>query len=174
MAERIEQRGSAKPFLSICVPQYNRTSFLLAACRSIAAQEFRDFELCISDDRSTDGRAAELIEYLRSSGIPFVWERQERNRRYDGNLRSALALARGEYCFLLGNDDALVGPSALATVASALRACPDCAVAISNYEDFANAQQYRRVPEGQLGSSGCGDPPVSPRELRQRRRIAAC
>src|SRR6187551_2787372 len=107
MAERVEQRSAASPFFSICVPQYNRTSFLIAACRSIAEQEFRDFELCISDDRSTDGRAGELIEYLRGSGIPFVWELQDRNRRYDGNLRGALALARGEYCFLLGNDDAL-------------------------------------------------------------------
>jgi glycosyltransferase involved in cell wall biosynthesis len=152
MAERVERRPSARPFLSICVPQYNRTSFLLAACRSIAAQEFRDFELCISDDRSTDGRAAELIEYLRASGIPYVWELQEKNRRYDGNLRSALRLARGEYCFLLGNDDGLAGPSALTTVASALRGNPDCAVAIANYEDFATGQQYRRVSNGRLGA----------------------
>ena len=152
MPERVEQRDGARPFLSICVPQYNRTSFLIAACRSIAEQQYRDFELCISDDRSTDGRAGELLDYLRTSGIPFAWQLQDTNRRYDGNLRSALALARGEYCFLLGNDDALAGPSALGLVANALREQSNTAIAISNYEDFATGQQYRRVPDGALGS----------------------
>jgi hypothetical protein len=93
-----------------------------------------------------------LIDYLRSSGIPFVWQQQEKNRRYDGNLRGALALARGEYCFLLGNDDALAGPQSLGTVAQALREHPGTAVAIGNYEAYDTREQYRRVPNGPLGA----------------------
>ena len=84
MAERIEQRTAGEPFFSICIPQYNRTSFLIEACRSFAAQSFRDFEICISDDCSTDGRAGELLDYLRSSGLAFVWEQRERNLHHGG------------------------------------------------------------------------------------------
>src|SRR5258708_6128653 len=97
----------AEPYFSICVPQYNRTAFLIEACRSLAGQSFRNFEVCISDDCSTDGREEELIGYLETSGMSFVYRKQAKNSRYDGNLRASIALARGAFCFLLGNDDAL-------------------------------------------------------------------
>src|SRR5688572_13284589 len=149
-SDYVEQRGDPPPFLSICVPQYNRTSFLIEACRSIAEQSFRDFEICISDDCSNDGREHELLSYLESSGMQFVWARQPKNLRYDGNLRSAIALARGEYCFLLGNDDALAEPDTLQHVAGALhRHKPS--VAICNYADFRSGEVYDRVSDGILG-----------------------
>jgi hypothetical protein len=48
------KRGTvARPYFSICIPQYNRTSFLLKACRSLA-EKFRYFEVRISE-RLTDG-----------------------------------------------------------------------------------------------------------------------
>ncbi|MEX2284607.1 MAG: glycosyltransferase family 2 protein [Gemmatimonadota bacterium] len=146
----VERRAGAPPFLSICVPQYNRTSFLIQACRSIAEQSVRDFEICISDDCSNDGREHELISYLESSGTRFVWARQPKNRRYDGNLRAAIALARGEYCFLLGNDDALAEPDTLQQVANALQSHRP-SVAICNYADFSSGEVYNRVPDGILG-----------------------
>ncbi|MDB9482187.1 glycosyltransferase, partial [Dolichospermum circinale CS-537/05] len=40
------------PFFSICIPQYNRTSFLIEACKVLAQQTFKNFEVCISDDQS--------------------------------------------------------------------------------------------------------------------------
>jgi glycosyltransferase involved in cell wall biosynthesis len=151
MPDAASRREATAPFLSICVPQYNRTSFLIEACRSIAEQSFRDVEVCISDDCSTDGREHELIAYLEQSGLQFIWQRQQTNRRYDGNLRSAIALARGTYCFLLGNDDAMAQRDALQHVAAALRQYQPV-VAICNYEDYSNAAPYHRVPDGLLGS----------------------
>src|SRR5438067_1165981 len=74
------------PVFSICIPQFNRTSFLIEACKSLVAQSFSSFEICISDDCSTDGREAELASFLLSSGLDFTYARQARNRRYDGNL----------------------------------------------------------------------------------------
>ena len=50
----------ARPYFSICIPQHNRTSFLIEALRTLDRQTFRDFEVCISDDASTDGREADL------------------------------------------------------------------------------------------------------------------
>jgi len=38
------------PLFSICIPQHNRTSFLIEACKSLQSQTFTDFEICISDD----------------------------------------------------------------------------------------------------------------------------
>jgi glycosyltransferase involved in cell wall biosynthesis len=141
-------------YFSICVPQYNRTSFLIAACRVLCTQTFKDFELCISDDCSTDGRAEELQAFLRGSGLRFVYRRQETNLRYDGNLRGAIDLASGKYCVLMGNDDCFAGPGSLARLHEVLAAHPDAGVAMCNYEDFDGGKVWRRV--FQTGVAGAG------------------
>jgi glycosyltransferase involved in cell wall biosynthesis len=146
--------AGARPFFSVCIPQYNRTSFLIEACRTLEAQIFRDFEVCISDDCSNDGREADLLSYLESSGLPFVYKRRDRNGRYDANLRSALALAKGRYCFLLGNDDGLKGPETLQQVHDLLIQAPQPAVVFTNFEDFATGQIVRKGRVTRLLGSG--------------------
>jgi hypothetical protein len=141
------------PFFSICIPQYNRTSFLIEACRHLKQQTCQDFEVCISDDCSTDGRSEELQQFLRESQIPFVYQRQETNRRYDGNLRNAIGLASGEYCLLMGNDDCLAEDTTLDSLRTILRNHPQTGVAITNFKDFTSGRITRRIVRtGNLGS----------------------
>lgn len=147
---RVENRKNQAPFFSICVPQYGRTSFFLETLRSIAAQDFGDFEVCVSDDRSTDGRGGEIVDFLRASGLSFVYAVRETNGRYDANLRSAISLSMGRYCFLMGNDDCLASASSLGVVRRAMK--EGAGVVIANYEDYATGKAYRRVVAGDLGS----------------------
>jgi glycosyltransferase involved in cell wall biosynthesis len=151
---RVERRLVDRPFFSVCIPQHNRTSFLIEVCRSLAAQRFREFEVCISDDCSTDGRTAELLEYLQSSGLSFVYRRLPGNVRYDGNLRSAIDLATGQFCFLLGNDDALADADTLAQVYRGLVAAEPAAVVFTNFADYATGRVSRRV--GRTAMVGAG------------------
>ena len=145
--------ADARPFLSVCIPQHNRTSFLIEALRTLDRQTFRDFEVCISDDASTDGREADLLRFLESSQLSHRYVRQDTNLRYDGNLRAAIALARGRYCFLLGNDDGLSTSETLARVAEVLRAHGQPAVALTNYREAETGREYRRVTTtGVIGS----------------------
>jgi hypothetical protein len=141
------------PFFSVCIPQYNRTSFLLKACESLAAQSFRSFEVCLSDDCSTDGREGEILRFLDRSGLAYRYERQRVNVRYDANLRSSLALARGRYSFLLGNDDALSSPDVLAQLHADMTSAGDVHVVLSNFEDHDTGEITRRIAsEGILGA----------------------
>ena len=133
------------PFFSICIPQHNRTSFLLEALHVLSSQEFRDFEICIADDQSTDEREREILDSLRSSGLSFAYSKNERNMRYDGNLRSAIHLARGRYCLLHGNDDCLKGPETLQRLHDMLEAHGHPAVALTNFEDWTTGELTRRV-----------------------------
>lgn len=135
------------PFFSICIPQYNRTSFLLRTLLSIADQKFKDFEVCISDDCSTDGREQEISDFLEKSRFDYVYSRQTVNRRYDANLRSSIELAQGKFCFLLGNDDALASPNTLANIHRLLESS-DTAVAITNFKHDSTGQTVRRVTSG--------------------------
>src|SRR5258708_12750819 len=99
-----------RPFFSICIPQHNRTSFLIEVCRSLDAQTFRAFEVCISDDCSTDGRSDELLAFLHASQLSFSYRRLENNLRYDANLRPAMPLSSAENRFLLRTHAALSIP----------------------------------------------------------------
>jgi glycosyltransferase involved in cell wall biosynthesis len=133
------------PFFSVVIPQYNRTSFLLKLIDSISAQSFTDLEVCISDDRSPDGRQAEVTTHLRQLGLRFRFEQTPTNLRYDGNLRSAIALSSGQYLWLMGNDDALLDADVMARTARWLleHDCP--AVTVANWVEGTDGSMSRRV-----------------------------
>ena len=141
-----ERRGSPQSvFFSVCIPQYNRTSFLLEALRSLESQTFRGFEVCISDDNSLDGREREILGFLGNSSLNFVYRKQKKNTGYDGNLRASLELAQGRYSFLLGNDDALAFSSVLAEMADQIRRFGNPGVVITNYREELTGREFRRV-----------------------------
>jgi glycosyltransferase involved in cell wall biosynthesis len=142
------------PFFSICIPQYNRTSFLIEACKVLAQQTCQDFEICISDDQSTDGREQELIDYLQQSGLSFIYKRQAQNQRYDGNIRASIDLAQGKYCLLHGNDDCLASETTLAQLAQAIQQNNFPAVITTNFEDWKTGEQHRRIRSSKLVGSG--------------------
>jgi glycosyltransferase involved in cell wall biosynthesis len=118
---------------------------LIEALRTITDQTFRDFEVCIADDRSTDGRSHEIVEYLQESGLSFAYQQNVKNLRYDGNLRAAIGLASGEYCFLMGNDDALASPNVLARLRELLLQHPEVGLLVPNFADFVGGRVTRRV-----------------------------
>ena len=142
------------PFISICIPQYDRTSFLLEALKVLAHQTFRDFEICISDDCSRDGRQDEIELFLENSGMAFTFQRQSKNLRYDGNIRSAIGLAKGNYCLLHGNDDCLASPTALQELYSTITAHGNVAVVIPNFSDWETGQITRRVRYTGIAGAG--------------------
>ena len=51
------------PKVSVCIPSYNCARYLPEAIESVLEQEFRDFELLIIDDASTDGSRAIIEKY---------------------------------------------------------------------------------------------------------------
>ena len=134
-----------EPLFSICVPQFNRSSFLLLSLRRLKEQTSRDFEVCISDGGSTDGRTDEIIEFLRVSGLRHKYERQSQPARYDRNLRAAIALAAGRYCFLLGNDDMLATGATLQQLGKIVEAHSFPQVVVTNYHELSTGRDFRRV-----------------------------
>lgn len=142
-----------KPFLSICIPQYNRTDFLIDACKSFAEQDFENYEICISDDCSNDNKEAKLLEFLRGSRLTYIYVKTACNLKYDGNLRNAIALSLGEYLVLMGNDDAMSDPAVLRVVHDEIVRFDPVDVAITNYREVPSGQIYRRITQtGVLGS----------------------
>jgi GT2 family glycosyltransferase len=114
------------PLISILVPAYNTPQWLLWLLRrSIEAQTYASWEVCVADDGSTDpgvaeflgGWQAELPERVRFVRLPA-------SQGIATASQAALDMAKGEYIALLDHDDELT-PDALAEVARVLSARPD-------------------------------------------------
>jgi len=142
---------------SICIPQHNRSRYLLAVLDSLRTQRYPHFEVVVSDDGSTDDTAEVVPAYLEASGMRYRFHRKERNLGYDANLRASLALGTGDYLLILGNDDALADENALADLAGALESHGRPEVAISNYRFWTadgDGAEVRRVPQTTLLPGG--------------------
>ena len=86
----------SSPSISILLPTYNYARFLPEAIESVLAQDWTDYELLISDDRSTDGSAAIIAAYAaRDPRIRF--QLQPVNLGMVANWNWCLSQARGEY-----------------------------------------------------------------------------
>lgn len=92
------------PKVSVIIPTYNRANLLPRAIKSVLNQTFKDFELIIIDDGSTDNTKQIVEDFQkRESKIKYVW--QENSGGPANSVNSGLKIARGEYVALLENDD---------------------------------------------------------------------
>jgi glycosyltransferase involved in cell wall biosynthesis len=133
------------PFFTIAIPHYNRRRYLEIGLGSLLGQDFRDFDILISNDHSSDDSAAVIPEVLMRSGRSFRYFDQERNLGYDANVRFCLLNSRGRYVFLLGNDDCLASPDTLSRLKSGLESLGFPQVCVTNYCDWATGTVTRRV-----------------------------
>lgn len=99
---------------SIIIPTYNRAGLVGATIESVLAQSFREFEIVVVDDGSTD----RTPEVLQAFGKKIVAIRQD-NRGAEAARHHGAALAQGQYLALLDSDDLLL-PDALAIYARAI------------------------------------------------------
>lgn len=92
--------SGSRPAVSVVIPTYNRAWCLREAVDSVAEQGFRDFELIVVDDGSTDETARLLREYGGSLRVL----RQPR-RGVSAARNAGIAAARGELIAFLDSDD---------------------------------------------------------------------
>jgi glycosyltransferase involved in cell wall biosynthesis len=133
------------PFFSFCIPNYNRTDFFLQTLQSIAKQNFTDYEVCISDGGSSDGRIGEIRDFLEINQISYQLYESPINLQYDPNLRKAISLSRGQYLILMGNDDALSSPETCKYLHRVITDHPNGGVFIANYLELSSGRTFNRM-----------------------------
>ena len=97
---------TGKPQVSICIPTYNRKNYLRETIDSILAQTYKDYEIVIVDDGSTDGTE----EMIKKLAFPITYHWQENSG--DACARNKLIeLAQGQYISFIDSDDLLLPDS---------------------------------------------------------------
>lgn len=102
---------------SIIVPAYNAERYLPECLASVDAQTFRDYEVIIVDDGSTDETSCIADTYAQSKCNVTVLHREN-----EGPLlarRAGLKIARGQYAVFVDSDDGL-HPEALQCIHDAI------------------------------------------------------
>jgi glycosyltransferase involved in cell wall biosynthesis len=118
------------PKISVLIPTYNYARYLPEAIESVLEQDWRDLELLISDDDSTDGSAEVIAAYAaKDSRIRF--QTHPTNLGMVQNWNWCLSEARGEYIKFLFGDDKLASRQALGKLLKLLETNPSAALASS-------------------------------------------
>jgi glycosyltransferase involved in cell wall biosynthesis len=132
-----------RPKISIITPVRNtKAKWLKAAIESVLNQTYDNWELCLTDGKSTRPQAKKLLqEYARKDTRIKVKFLQE-NKGISGICNEALSLAAGEFIGLLDHDGELA-PFALHEVAKCLDGNPDLDFIYSD-EDMMTDDGNRR------------------------------
>lgn len=126
------RRLQRKPRISVILPVYNPPlQFLQAAIDSVSQQIYDNWELCIADDASTDPQVRPFLERAAGEERRIMVAFRERNGHISACSNSALALATGEWCALLDQDDAFT-EDALAEVALEISRHPEAGLIYSD------------------------------------------
>jgi len=98
--------NDTQPFFSILIPSFNRPGFLAQAIESIIANTCKDYEIIVSDDRSSK------IDEIKRAIIPFEelirFIEQPRNLGMSDNWNYLVEQARGKFVLIMGDDDLLL------------------------------------------------------------------
>lgn len=116
------------PAVSVVLPTRNRAGVLADAIASVQAQTFRDWELLVVDDGSTDGTAETMRSFADDPRIRLL---PQRHAGHAAARNRGIAAARGALLAYLDSDNVWF-PSFLAAAVRALAAYPatDCVYGI--------------------------------------------
>ena len=122
------------PRISIGLPVYNGEKYLRETLDGLLAQSFRDFELIIADNASTDG-TEEICRSYAAADSRIRYHRNPENLGAGPNYNLVVGMARGEFFKWSAHDD-LCAPSFLERCLQALDADPGAVLAYTEFVDI--------------------------------------
>jgi glycosyltransferase involved in cell wall biosynthesis len=145
------------PRISVVIPVFNRAAVLPRAMDSVLSQEFKDFELIVVDDRSSDGSADVAREY----DDPRIRVLELEAHSGSNAARNAgIRAARSELIAFLDSDDVYL-PHKLSTVVEEFCGRPDLDVLVDSFVKLVSSGHgSRKLPRSNA--------PITNQELFRR------
>ena len=127
--------SAANPYITVIVPVYNGSVFLDRCLDALFASTYRDFDVMVVDDCSTDGSA----EISRSKGAAVLATAKQSGPAAARNL--AAETARGSILMFV-DADVVVKPETLGQVADRFENRPEISALFGSYDDEPAEQNF--------------------------------
>ena len=135
--------ASALPRVSVLVPSFNSQAFLAETLESVLNQTYREIEIVVVDDGSTDESLA-IARRFEGRGVRVI---AQDNRGQSGALNTAFDASRGDYLQYLDADD-ILHPQKIGLQVARLQAADPRAMASGAWTRFkSNPSEAVFTPE---------------------------
>ena len=94
-----------KPKVSVIITTFNHEKYIAESINSVLAQTFKDFEVIVINDGSTDSTAEIIQKIVNANSEKIIFINHKENQRPCSIGNQGLAIARGEYIGWNGGDD---------------------------------------------------------------------
>jgi glycosyltransferase involved in cell wall biosynthesis len=126
---------------SIVIPTYNRADIISKSIDSICRQTYKNWEIIVVDNASTDNTKEVMTPYLAKNNIRYIVNDSNYERSYSRNR--GMMMATGDFVSLLDSDDVLY-PDCLQKAASFIAANPNTVFFHCLYEILDQDYQPKR------------------------------
>ena len=97
--------GAGKPLVSIVITNYKKEKYLSSAIKSCLAQSYKNIEILVVDDCSSESSSLKIARKLNDGRIRYFYT--SRNYGHYACANYAMDSARGKYVTFLGADDTI-------------------------------------------------------------------
>lgn len=101
-----------QPLISVVLPTYNREQYIKRVTENVLSQTYKNMELVIIDDGSTDKTPEILLELSRKNKQIIILTNKI-NLGYEKSLNKGIAAAHGKYIARIDDDDFWPNPKKL-------------------------------------------------------------
>lgn len=91
------------PFFSIVIPTYNRMNDLIRCLSSLQNQTYKNFEVIVCDDGSTDNTFDVIKQFESTLSIKYLYEQNWGGPAHPRNV--GVSYAKGKWICFLDSDD---------------------------------------------------------------------
>ena len=133
--------------VTVLMPTYNIAPYVREAIESVLQQTYRDFELLVIDDCSTDN-TVNVVRSIDDARIRIV--QNEKNVGLAENLNRGLSLITTEYVARMDGDD-IAKPFWLEKEVAVLDAHPEIGICSGGFERFGTTKSLVLFPERHEG-----------------------
>ncbi|MBK9571040.1 MAG: glycosyltransferase family 2 protein [Chitinophagaceae bacterium] len=119
------------PLVTVGIPTYNRPAGLEKTLQCILAQSYRNLEVIVSDNCSTDETVLPLLKKYAALDSRVTFFVQEKNRSIVPNFQFLLDKAKGDY-FMWAADDDNWDPNFIEVCVQGLQTNPDVVLCMTD------------------------------------------
>tara|TARA_B100000780_G_scaffold102373_1_gene71556 strand:+ start:9209 stop:10615 length:1407 start_codon:yes stop_codon:yes gene_type:complete len=124
-----DNKSSNNPLVTVYVTNFNYANYIEQSIESVLAQTYKNFELIIIDDGSTDNSREIINHYIENTNIRVIFQE---NKGLIASNNIAVKAAQGKYIMRLDADDYL-DDNALLVLVNAIEKSDDMALIFPDY-----------------------------------------